>query len=139
MKRNEPVSKIMTTNPVTVHTKQKPSDVRRAMAENKCHHLPVVSGAKLLGLITASDMLGVSVEGTGADQRSMDAYLDHQFTIETLMAKDLRTLAPNATIREAADALCDGSFHALPVIDDDGELKGIVTSTDLIRHLRDQY
>jgi len=139
MKKNEPVSKIMTENPVTVHTQQKPSDVRKVIADNKFHHIPVVSGTKLLGLIAASDMLAVSVEGTGADQRSMDAYLDHQFTIETLMATDLQTLTPSATVREAADALCDGSFHALPVVDEQGDLKGIVTSTDLIRHLRDQY
>lgn len=129
----------MTSNPTTVHTQQKPSDVRKIMAEHKFHHVPVVSGEKLLGIISASDMLGVSVEGIETDQRSMDAYLDHQFTIEGLMHSNLKTLTENSTIRDAADALADGSFHALPVVNDAGNLQGIVTSTDLIRYLREQY
>lgn len=139
MKKNESISKVMTAAPVSVHTQQKPSDVRRLIAEHKFHHVPVVSGKKLLGIISASDMLGVSVEGVGSDQRSMDAYLDHQFTVEGLMHKDLATLTTKDTVRSAADALSEGSFHALPVVDDEGNLEGIVTSTDLIRFLRDQY
>lgn len=139
MKKNESISKVMTANPQAVHTQQKPSDVRKLIAEHKFHHVPVVSGKKLLGIISASDMLGVSVEGVGTDQRSMDAYLDHQFTVEGLMHTDLKSLSTDDTVRSAADALSDGSFHALPVVDGDGNLEGIVTSTDLIRFLRDQY
>ncbi len=138
MKKNESITSIMTANPVTVHTQQKPSDVRKAMVENKFHHVPVVSGKKLVGIISAADILGVSVEGTGTDQRSMDAYLDHQFTLDSLMKKP-HTIETNQTVRDAARVLADGSFHALPVVNASGELEGIVTSTDLIRYLQAQF
>ncbi|MBW2425006.1 MAG: CBS domain-containing protein, partial [Deltaproteobacteria bacterium] len=85
------------------------------------------------------DILGISVEGFGSDDRSMDAYLDHQFSIEGLMKKDLQTLPTKSTVADAAEALSDGSIHAVPVVDDKGDLVGLVTSTDLIRFLRDLF
>lgn len=90
------------------------------------------------GLISASDILGISTEGIGADQRFLDARLDHQFTIEGLMIKDLQTLNPDAPIREAAKILSNGAFHTIP-IEADGKSVGIVTSTDLIRNLYDMF
>lgn len=139
MKKNEPIKKVLTREVVTAHTGQSVSDIRKIFAKEGFHHIPVVSGKKLVGLISASDILGISVEGIPSDQRSMDAYLDHQFSIEGLMQKELRTLPEKSTIADAAEALSDGSIHAVPVVDEDGSLAGLVTSTDLIRYLRDLF
>lgn len=139
MKKNERIDQILTREIVTVHVGQKVSDVRKIFAKERFHHVPVVSGKKLIGIVSASDILGISVEGIGSDDRSMDAYIDHQFSIEGLMKKDLKTLSPKSTIAEAAELLSDGSFHAVPVVDENGDLAGLVTSTDLIRYLRDLF
>ena len=139
MKKNESIDKVLTREVVTTHTGQSVSDVRKVFAKEGFHHMPVVSGKKLIGMITASDILGISVEGVPSDVRSMDAYLDHQFSIEKLMRQDLKTLPRKSTIAEAAEALSEGTFHAVPVVDDDGNLEGLITSTDLIRFLRDLY
>jgi len=139
MKKNETIRNILTSDVVTTHVRNKLSDVRRVFATHGFHHLPVVSGKKLIGLISASDILGITVEGIPSDERSMDAYLDHQFTIEGIMQEDLKTLSGKSTISDAAEALSDGTFHAIPVVDDEGNLEGLVTSTDLIRYLRDLY
>jgi len=138
MKKNEKIDQILTREIVTVHVCQKVSDVRKIFAEQGFHHVPVVSGQKLIGIVSASDILGISVEGVGSDERSMDAYIDHQFSIEGLMKTDLKTLSTKSTIADAADVLSDGNFHAIPVVDGN-ELVGLVTSTDLIRFLRDQF
>ncbi len=139
MKKNEPIDQILTRDVATATIDQKVSDVRKLLATSGFHHVPVISGKKLIGLISASDILGISVEGVGSDVRSMDAYLDHQFSIEGLMKKDLRTLPVKSTIADAAEALSDGSIHAVPIVDAEGQLAGLVTSTDLIRFLRDQF
>lgn len=139
MKKNEPIEKVLSRDIVTAHTAQKVSDVRKIFVKHGFHHVPVVSGKKLIGLISASDILGLSVEGVGSDERSMDAYLDHQFSVEGIMKTNLQTLTPKAHIADAAEALSNGEFHALPVVDDGGDLVGLVTSTDLIRFLRDQF
>ena len=139
MKKNESIDKVLTREVVTTHVGQSVSDVRKVFAKEGFHHMPVVSGKKLIGMITASDILGISVEGVPSDVRSMDAYLDHQFSIEKLMRQDLTTLPRKSTIADAAGVLSEGSFHAVPVVDDDGNLEGLITSTDLIRFLRDLY
>ena len=138
MKKNEPISHIASEKVITVHTGQKVSDVRKVLAEHAIHHVPVVSGDKLVGLLSASDILGISVEGIGTDQRSMDSYLDHQFSIEQLMKTEVKTISKNGTVRDAAELLSDGTFHAVPIVDED-RLVGIVTTTDIVRYLLDQY
>ena len=139
MKKNEKIDQILTRETVTVHVGQKVSDVRKIFAKHGFHHVPVVSGKKLIGIVSASDILGISVEGVGSDERSMDAYIDHQFSIEGLMRKDLKTLSYRSTIADAAEVLSDGNFHAVPVVDENDGLVGLVTSTDLIRYLRDLF
>jgi len=138
MKRNEAVSKIMTTTVATAHTGQKLSEVRRMLANNPYHHVPVVSGDRLVGLISASDMLGLSLAIYGVDERTVDAMLDSEHTIESVMTTELTTIGAKDTVRRAAELLGEGLFHSLPVVDD-GKLVGIVTSTDVIRYLLAQY
>ena len=48
------------------------------------------------------------------------------------------TVDTNDEIREAAKLLSSGKYHALPVMDN-GQLEGIVTSTDVINFLLEQY
>ena len=139
MKKNQGIDQIVTREIITVHVGQNVSDVRKIFAEQGFHHVPVVSGKKLIGIISATDILRVSVDGVGSDERSMDAYIDHQFSIDGLMESDVKTLSIKSTISDAADLLSDGSFHAIPVVDEDEALVGLVTSTDLIRFLRDLF
>ena len=139
MKKNDPITNIMTKEPLSVHTGQKMSEVRGLLAENPLHHLPVVSGKTLIGLISTSDMLKLGVVVDGQDSRSWDAILDHQFEIENVMSKELTTLTEEDNVRKAAEMLSEGTFHSLPVVGNDNELIGIVTSTDLIRYLVEQY
>ena len=138
MKKNEPVTHIMTRNPHVIHVGQKPSDVRRTFAENRFHHLPVVSGGKLVGMLASSDVLRFFSDAWGTDARAMDAAVDAQYTIDQWMVKSPAKVDDHATVRDAAHVLSAGEFHAVPVTSKDGDLVGIVTSTDLIRYLIEQ-
>ncbi|TNE91639.1 MAG: CBS domain-containing protein [Deltaproteobacteria bacterium] len=131
MKKNVPVSKIMTANPMTVHTKQKLSEVRTLMEQNGFHHVPVVSGTKLVGMLSSTDILRASYTYEG-DMRQTDNVLDHTVSIEQLMTRDMQTVGPHTTIRNATEILAEGAFHSLPVVED-GDLVGLVTTTDILR------
>lgn len=139
MKRNEPLSTVMSTELTTVNVTHKLSEVRKLLAERGIHHVPVVSGTKLVGLISATDMIRVSFSAYGADARAVDAMLDHEFSVEKVMSTELTTLSSTQKVRDAAAVLASGSFHSVPVVDDSHNLVGIVTSTDLIRYLADQF
>lgn len=140
MKRNEPISKIMSAGALTIHANDPISKARKLMHECGLHHLPVVDGHEIIGLLSFSDILRVSFgDAFGTDERAVDATLDHTLSIGKVMSKSLSTLRKDATIRDAAELLAKGSFHALPIVDQDGKtLLGMVTSTDLIRYLLEQ-
>ena len=135
MKRNEAVTKIMSKQPLTVHTGMKLSEVRAMFSEHGIHHLPVVSGEKLVGIISTTDIFRVAFGSSGAE---IDNTLDHTSSIEQVMSKNPATVATTDTVRTAAELLSEGAFHSLPVIEGE-KLVGIVTSTDLIKYLLDQY
>ena len=141
MKRHQPLSAIMSTGLITLHHGDPISKARQLLRDHNIHHIPVVAGHKLLGIISLSDILRVSFgDAFGADQRAVDATLDHTMTIEQIMIKAPRVLRKDASIRDAAEVLAKGEFHSVPIVDLDGEtLVGIVTSTDLISHLLEQF
>jgi CBS domain-containing protein len=138
MKRNEPISRIMTSEPLTIHTGQKVSDARKVMADGGFHHVPVISGKKLVGLLSTTDLLRATSMAT-TDQDASDAILDHTCTIVSLMQKAVVVLRANQTVREAVGVFAEGHIHSLPVVDDHENLVGIVTTTDVLRYMQEQY
>jgi CBS domain-containing protein len=55
------------------------------------------------------------------------------------MTSKPRVVKESATIYDVAKILSKEEFHALPVVDNGDQLVGIVTTTDVIRYLLDQY
>jgi CBS domain-containing protein len=128
----------MSTDLITVHHGDPISKVRQLASMHGVHHIPVVTGDQLVGIISWSDILRVSFGDTfQADQRTVDATLDHTFTIEQVMKKNPVSLQETSTVRDAAEILAGGEFHAVPVVNG-GKLVGIVSTTDLIKYLLDQ-
>lgn len=54
--------------------------------------------------------------------------------VEEIMVRDVVTTTPDATVVEAARAMCENRIHRLPVLED-GRLVGIISSLDLMRYL----
>ena len=131
----------MTTGLITLHHGDPVSKARKLIRDHGVHHLPVVNGHEIVGIISASDILRVSFgDAFDADERAVDATLDHTMTIEEIMNKDPRVLRKDSTVRDAADILSKGEFHSVPIVDSDHKsLVGMVTSTDLIRYLLEQF
>lgn len=139
MRHNEPVSHIMSSDLLTVHTAQKVSDVYRLLTEHKIHHVPVVNGDAVVGMISTTDMMKLSLDAYGTPDSANAEYLDSQFSIETIMSSEPNAIKLGDPIRSAAEKLDTGDRHSLPVVDGDGKLVGIVTTTDLVNYLHAQY
>lgn len=138
MKKNEPISQIMSKDLVTVHHGDPFSAVRKKAQEHGVHHIPVVCGKDLVGMISWTDIMRVSFgDAFNQDARSVDATLDHMFKLEDIMCKDPVSVQVTSSVRDAAEILSKSTFHSLPVCNGK-ELVGLVTTTDLIRYLRSQ-
>lgn len=140
-KHNESVAHIMTANPKTIHLKTSISEVGKIFSEGKFHHLPVVNGKELIGMVSYFDLIRVSFEQSFGviDKEAVYEALDHTLDVEAIMTKDPECLQSTGTIRDAAERLATGTFHSLPIVNRDHELVGIVTTKDLINFLLNLY
>lgn len=139
MRKNDPVSHVMTKDVVTLDLNDPISKARRLFEDSGIHHLPVLSGDELVGLLTWTDFLRISFGEFGnQDVRSLDAMLDHTYRLKDVMKADPVTLPTSSTVRDAAQLLSTQGFHSVPIVEAK-KLVGLVTSTDLIRYLVEQY
>ena len=139
MKKNVPVSTIMATNIVKLNLKDELSKAESLFKKHKIRHIPVVNGNKIIGMLSMSDLLRISfVDSAFEDEDEIDTVVYDMFDISQVMTKNIVTITSDTTIREAAEILASKEFHALPVLKDD-DLIGIVTTTDLIKYLLEQY
>ncbi|MCA9034390.1 MAG: CBS domain-containing protein [Planctomycetaceae bacterium] len=139
MRKNDPISHVMTKDVTTLDLSDPLSKARKLFEEKQIHHLPVVSGTELVGILSWSDFLRVSFGEFGnQDARGLDTVLDHTYKLADVMQKSPVSIASSSTVRDAAQLLSTSSFHSLPVVDGT-QLVGLVTSTDLIRYLVEQY
>jgi CBS domain-containing protein len=139
MKHKVPVSAIMTKNVIKLNLADDLTKAEQLFKQNKIRHIPVVNGNKIIGMLSYTDLLRISfVDAVDDDAEIVDATVYNMFTVEQVMAKKLVTISPETTIKETAEILSKNEFHALPVCL--GELLvGIVTTTDLIKYLIEQY
>lgn len=138
MKKRTPVSEIMSKEVIAL---TRSDDLDRAEMLFKRHnirHIPVVSEETIIGMLSYSDLLRISFADATNDERDVDSVVYNMFTIEQVMTKNLVSVSSRTTIKEVAQILADKEFHALPVVDD-STLVGIVTTTDLIKYLLEQF
>lgn len=131
MRLDAPVSTIMTAGPETVGPLTPLSTVREILFRLHAHHVPVVIDRRVIGIVSSNDLLRAGPEGRFAAVGRVDAVLEGIPTRD-VMTPDPVVLAASDPIRRAAELLRTASFGALPVIDDDGELVGIVTVADVL-------
>jgi len=139
MKKRAKVTEIMSTKLMTINLHDgNPELAKEIMEENQIRHLPVVSGEKLLGIISLTDIHRISFGANYGQEGLVDKAIFEYLNLANVMVHNPVVITPETTIREAAEILGREEFHALPVVDAD-DLVGIVTSTDLINYLLDQF
>lgn len=135
--RTQPISAVMTTDVVSIDLDQPLSEAYHALRGAPYHHIPVLDGDRPVGMLSSTDVLKLVYDVEGASDKMLTSMLDHQFTIEDAMTPDLVTLTETATVHDAAELLADSRIHSVLVVGVDGSMVGIVTTTDLVRFLRD--
>lgn len=114
-------------------------EAEKMFKDNNIRHIPVVSGDKLIGMLSYTDLMRISfVDNYGNGEGAADTAVYNMLSIEQVMVSNPESITPDTTIKEAAEILASREFHALPVTENDS-LVGIVTTTDLINYLLDQY
>ena len=102
----------------------------RLFAEYPIHHLPVVSGRRVVGMLSSADVMKLEALRPKTAMPSNE-YLS-QVGVAALMSKSVITIQPHELLIDAAQLMASHGIRALPVVDSQEQLLGIVTTTDIM-------
>ena len=125
------VKEVMTEDPITVKPSEDVVFAFEKLMKHKISALPVEDNGKLLGIVTATDL---------GHNLILDNY-KLGTTVEQVMVKDVATIAPEETLKDAIDKMYqygqdDGIINQLIVLEDD-KIVGIISDGDIIKVLKE--
>ncbi len=97
-------------------------DALALMRTNGCRRLPVVEDEQLVGIVTERDL-----------HHALMRFVDAPVEVSELMSTSVVTIGIDEPLRDAATTMMERRIGALPVVDADGRVVGIVTETDIFR------
>lgn len=129
MYATERVDRLMSAA-LSIDVNESAATMLRLFAGYPIHHLPVVSGRKVVGMVSSADAMKLDAfrPKTG---RPSNEYLT-QVNVADLMSKPAITIRPHQSLVDAAHLMASHGVHALPVVDAEEQLLGILTTTDII-------
>jgi CBS domain-containing protein len=109
------------------------SFIRKMMMERGISRVPIMDGATLVGIVSESD---VATAFRGVKRRSSQGHQDNN--VERMLALDIMqadvvTAKPDTPLKDAARLMLERGIGALPVVNDERRLVGIVTRRDIVR------
>lgn len=108
----------MIYDPITISRNSTVGDALTLMRENKIGGIPVVEGKKLIGIVTNRDL---------RFQTDMDRPVSEIMTSENLVT------TRSSDIKSASDLLLQNKIEKLPVVNEEGELIGLLTYKDITK------
>lgn len=129
------VSRSMTRKVIRVDPDAGIFKAQELMAENKIRHLPVTEpNGRLIGIVTDRDIRSALPYKFFKESPSEEEKKNvSQLKIKDIMTRDAITISLTYTIQDALLMIQNSRVGALPVVDEEGILKGIISVRDLLR------
>jgi CBS domain-containing protein len=121
-------SDIMTKNVKTATSEMPLRDVASIMRDGDMGSVPVVDGGKLVGIVTDRDIvIRCIAEGKGAETKVREA-----------MTSEIFSVTPESFVFEAIRLMGDKQVRRVPVVNENGELAGIIAMADVALEMEDE-
>ena len=131
-----PIARVMTPSPVVVHPHEPLLEAIALMAQRAVRHVPVTDAeGRLVGMVTDRDVRAAI--GDPADALREERTEVEELLVSTVMTSPAESVGGDATLSAVAERLTREPIGALPVIDRDGRVTGIVSYIDIVRALLD--
>lgn len=119
----------------------KPSDSARQvyflMRENRIRHVPVIDDDRMLiGLVSDRDLRRPDWADEAIDV-AHQYRLDDDLKVDHVMTTNVETVHVYDTLHKAANIFIERQYGALPVLNKENQLVGIVSPIDLLKALDD--
>ena len=129
------VSRSMTRRVITIDQEARISEAQEKMSSHLIRHLPVVdTNNRLVGIVTDRDIRSaLPYPGLQSQDAAVEWSKIAELRIKDIMSDNPKTISPSDTIQDALLLIQNLRVGALPVVDDDGKLTGILSVRDLLR------
>ena len=125
----------MTPNPITVSDSASVIEAIHLLREKNIRRLPVMKRGKLVGLVTEKMLFGyMPAKASSLDQWELH-YLLSKTPVRAAMNPKPHTLGPETLIAEAAKLIHDRKLNGITVVNDKGDLVGLLTTTNALEAL----
>lgn len=125
----------MNRNVITIDQEDSMAHAAELIREHKVHMLPVTRKGKLVGVVSDSDLKRASASDATSLETHELLYLLAKLRVEDIMTRNPVTVPPNHTVEETAEILLQNNISGVPVVDENGEVAGIITRDDLFKVL----
>jgi acetoin utilization protein AcuB len=123
---------IMTTRVVTVELDDPLETVKKIFDSVKFHHLLVVEGGKLCGVISDRDLLRALSPYVGTRSENARDAATLQKRVHQIMTRRPLTLPPEATVADAVKVFLEHRVSCIPVVDETFKPVGILSWRDVL-------
>src|SRR6266705_3465427 len=121
------VAEIMTRDVITVEMDDSVDRARRFFEARGFHHLLVVDGGRLVGVVSDRDLLRTLSPFVGkSTEREQDAATLRR-RIHLIMSRRLVTVTSEMSVEDAARSMLTNKVSCLPVVDAQSRPIGVVT------------
>ena len=124
------VRDVMTKDVITVSSNTPIGDAKKLVKQHNVSRLPVVDDGKLVGIVNEDRLESVSYSRSVAPVPWQIFYLLSKTTVKDVMVKDVATCGPDTTAEKAVAIAQKRGVGGLVVLDNDGKVVGIATTTD---------
>jgi len=123
------VKEYMTKDPIVLTPNEDVKNAFNLLLENHIRQAPVLDEGELVGIATDRNLRMAMVQNLKMNN----------LTVGLVMTKDPVTITEDTTITDAARLISVGKFNAIPIIEESGQLKGIITTTDILNYFLDLW
>lgn len=128
-----PVSELMTREVVTVEANEPLSLADDIMQLGRIRHMPVVDEeGELVGVLSQRDLFRGALAATLGFGRRAQSRMLESIRAKEVMRGDVQTIAPDATLAEAAKLMLTKKIGCLVVMEG-GQIAGILTEADFVK------
>lgn len=127
------VKDIMTTDIISISADDRLVHARKVIMDSGVGRLLLTEDNELAGIITSKDIAKAFVSFRKHTPDKYQASQIKELIAGDYMSTNVETISQYASIPQLADAMLETGYNGYPVVDDEDQIIGIVTQSDLLK------
>ena len=155
--KSTPVKNIMVTPAIRVEKDLPLRDIVQVLEGNNISGVPVTDNQRVIGVVSERDILkytrlvigypakhfsqlpgGENVANVTEERGINVMELAASITAEVMMTKEPVVAKENTPILEVVELICENNINRVPIVDEEGILKGIISRADILKLIKEK-